>query len=201
MNPSLLGAVTAFLLGLLWWSGRARRPLLRSSDTAAVAALNRAQIADRQARVHPGWRGEVLGVSSRETASAEQAGPPAGGRGGADVPLSLLPATERERRAFLALLGEWVRGDATDRLRAMAALHRWRHREGLPLLRRGLRDPHPAVMLEAARALEAFRGKPSGAAQQPGPLTGPEAGPAVGREVGRGLDQSVRLPRNVARTR
>ncbi|MFN9646295.1 MAG: hypothetical protein ACK6BG_14510, partial [Cyanobacteriota bacterium] len=44
MNPSLLGVLAAFALATgLWLAGRRPRPLLKNTDTRAVAALNRAQ--------------------------------------------------------------------------------------------------------------------------------------------------------------
>jgi hypothetical protein len=46
MHPSFLEGAAALLALALWWAGRRQpRPLLRSTDGAAIAALNRAQIA------------------------------------------------------------------------------------------------------------------------------------------------------------
>jgi hypothetical protein len=193
MNPSLLGAITALLLGMLWWSGRTRRPLQRSIDAAAVAALNRAQIAFRQTEAHPRRSGDGSGAFTRETRSDSGAGPAVFGGRSRETGVPRLPVTERERRAFLTLLNGWCQGGGSERLRAMAALQGWGHRDALPLLRRGLRDPHPAVMLEAARAMEAYRGKASVAA----PLQGQ---PGV-HGWDHSWDQPRALPRNVARTR
>jgi HEAT repeat protein len=149
MNPSLLGALTAFVLTGLWLLGRRRSPLEAAHDTSAVVALNRAQIA------------LVQDLAAAQAAQGE------GGHGGTSTeadPQSLsllpLPASGRERLAFLARLGALARGDAGGRLQAMAAARRWGHPAALPLLRRGLRDPDPAVMREAARAMEQFRGRP-----------------------------------------
>ena len=59
-------------------------------------------------------------------------------------------------------------------------LFRSGHRATLPLLKRGLRDVSPLVVLEASQAMAAFRGRAT-----------VESRPQV----------SVRPPRNVARTR
>lgn len=206
MNTSLLGAVLALLLGLLWWTGRTRRPLLRSTDAGSVAALNRARIASvRQARVPAEGRGETPGHGPVAQASAALVRAPDEEEPAEEVPWPRLPVNGRERRDLLALLGTWLRGDEADRLRAMTVLHGWRHRDALPLLRRGLRDPHPAVMREAARALEAFRGRPAAAwpptASAPGRSNGAPPGSAVGPGMAGPLDQTAPLPRNVARTR
>jgi hypothetical protein len=174
MNASLVGALTAFVLTGLWLLGRRRSPLGASHDTSAVVALNRAQIA------------LVEHLAAAQAAQGES------GHGGASTEadpqkLSLLPlpASGRERLAFLARLGALSRGDAGGRLQAMAAARRWGHPAALPLLRRGLRDPDPAVMREAARAIEQFRGRPFPSAP---PLPGDAA-------------QWAPRPRNVARTR
>ena len=60
---------------------------------------------------------------------------------------------------------------------------RWGDRRCLPLLRRGLRDAHGAVVEQAALGLERFRGEPQG---------GWPAAAQAGRAA---------LPRNVARMR
>ena len=76
------------------------------------------------------------------------------------------------------------RSGGASRLNAVRAARQWGDRATLPLLRQALRDPDPAVVLEAAAAIERFRGRPT----QPRP----EAGRAVERQA---------LPRRVARTR
>jgi hypothetical protein len=149
MNPSVLGALAAGLLAILWIARRRPPPLLVDSDGSAIAALNRAQI-----------------VRAREVAEA-----PAAGAGGADPAPDWLPPTPslhadaRERRRFLASLACLFAGDGPSRHQAMVAARRWGDAATLPLLRRGLRDPDPRVMGEAARAMEAFRGRP----RQPAP--------------------------------
>ena len=160
MNPSLLGAIVAALLAGLWLSSRRRpRPFLRSDDSSAVAALNRAQIAMVTVQApasSPAAAAAVMEVSSHLPAAgstpllAAPAFPPAG--------------AVRQRRALLLQLERWFHGSATDRRQAMALARLWGHPCMLPLLRRGLRDPDPLVMAEAAAAIQAFRGRSQGAA-------------------------------------
>lgn len=169
MNPSLLGALAAFLLAGLWLLGRRPSPLGAARDTSAVVALNRAQIALVQ---------HLVAAQSGHGVASAEAGPQ-------ELPLLPLPASGRERLAFLARLGALCRGDVAGRLQAMAAARRWGHPAALPLLRRGLRDPDPAVMREAARAIEQFRGRPF-----------PSAPPLPGMAA-----QLASRPRNVARIR
>jgi len=157
MNGSILLAGAPLLAVWLWWASRRRSPALLSSiDTSQVAALNRAQI-------------ELV----QQLAQAQ----PRLGCG--DWPL---PTDARQRRLFLARLQAQLAADQPQRLAAMRQARAWGHAAALPLLRRGLRDVHPAVCLEAARALERFRGRTS--------LAEASVSAAV-----------QRLPRNVARTR
>jgi hypothetical protein len=158
MNPSLFGALAAALLAGLWLTTRRRpRPFLRCHDTSAVAALNRAQIAQLslQASCPPTGTlpdGDQITLGSAMTAGAGGPWP---------VSWSKLPAPNavRQRLDLLRQLEAWSQGSASDRRRAMALAHRWGHRSVLPLLRRGLRDPDPLVMAEAAAAIQAFRGR------------------------------------------
>ena len=160
MNPSLLGAIAAALLTGLWLSSRRRpRPFLRSGDTSVVAALNRAQIA--LVSVQASASSPVAAAAVMELSSD----PPAAG----STPLLAAPefppaGAVRQRRALLLQLERWFHGSATDRRQAMALASLWRHPCVLPLLRRGLRDPDPLVMAEAAAAIEVFRGRSQGAA-------------------------------------
>jgi hypothetical protein len=64
------------------------------------------------------------------------------------------------------------------RRQAMALAAAWSHRAALPLLKRGLRDTDPAVVVLAAGAMERFR-RSSVASPQP----------------------AAKAPRNVSRTR
>jgi hypothetical protein len=169
MNPSLLGAAAASLLLLLWLLGRRRpRPFLRSDDTSAVAALNRAQIT----RLAP----PPAGVAP---APAGLAATPAGPGPNPRVHLPA-PGDLRGRRLLLARLSAAAHGPLDERLAALRLARRWRHPATLPLLRRALRDVHPAVVQEAALALEAYRGR-----------TAPSAS----------ADSHSSSPRKVARTR
>ena len=70
------------------------------------------------------------------------------------------PEGARERRQFVARLDGLYVGSGESRLRAMALAREWGHPLVLPLVRRGLRDVSPAVMREAAVAIESFRGGP-----------------------------------------
>ncbi|MFZ0409751.1 MAG: hypothetical protein WAM11_16820 [Cyanobium sp.] len=76
----------------------------------------------------------------------------------------VLPAAGavRQRLALLRQLDRWSQGSAADRLQAMVLARHWRHRCLLPLLHRGLRDPDPRVMAEAAAAMQVFRGRSQG---------------------------------------
>ena len=152
MNPSLLGAAAATLLVALWLVTRRQpRPFLRSADNSAVAALNRAQ----RELVAPG-PAAVAAATEPQIATTDP--PPA------EQPLPRR-ADQRGRALLLARLAAAAHGTQPERLEAMRIARRWGHPATLPLLRRGLRDVHPAVMREAAQALEAFRGRPRAAPQ------------------------------------
>lgn len=97
-----------------------------------------------------------------------------------------LPSTPRERALFLRALNRQFAGDASQRLVAIEMAAVWGQRASLPLLLRGLRDVDPAVVKAAARAMERFRGRSRGS------LIAADAA---------GLQVSLPLPRNVARTR
>jgi hypothetical protein len=164
MNPSLLGVLAAVALATgLWLAGRRPRPLLKSTDTREVAALNRAQnTLVREARHSP--------PDLESTPVAGSAGGLGAGSGGADhdgwapaltlVPLPTLRLSAAERLAWLRELHRHERAGGRQRLAALRRARAWGGREVLPLLRRALRDPDPAVMREAALAMEAFRGRP-----------------------------------------
>lgn len=97
-----------------------------------------------------------------------------------------LPTTARDRALFVRALTRYMAGEAPQRLAAIETACVWGHRASLPLLVRGLRDVDPAVVKAAARAMERFRGRTPG---------------ALGADTAVGLQSSLRLPRNVARTR
>ena len=167
MNPTVLGGAAALLLVALWWSGR-RRPaaLLRSTDASAIAALNRAQIASVY-RSGPGVARPPAAQEESQGPAHQLPVPPAA---------STLPRALLLRRLSLAL-GQ----DPATRLAALRLARSWGHRATVPLLLRGLRDSDPAVVREAALAMERFRGRPAA--------------------PGSSQLSAVPLPRNVARTR
>lgn len=157
MNPQSFGALAALVAVVLWITSRRRPAPLGGLDASAVAALNRAQIS------------LVQQVAAQAEADAKAA----------HAPLPV-PQGARQQALFLQTLDRQLRGDTVDRLAAIQAARAWGHRATLPLLKRGLRDVSPQVVLEAAQAMAAFRGRPA-AATQPQP--------------------SARPPRNVALTR
>ena len=153
--PTPFWAALASLLTLVLWLITRRQPrsLLRSTDTSAVAALNRAQL-QLVARV-----GLELEAGSAPTA------PPT-----ADLPVTAseaivaarppIPRTAAERRAYRQQLRLWSAGGPEQRLLAMQAAGRWSEASLLPLLRRGLRDGDPRVMAAAAAAIAPYRARP-----------------------------------------
>ena len=151
----MLVSLFALVTAFLWRRGRRPQGPRRScaNDGAAIAALNRAQ---------------------RQRRQGSPALPP--------TPLAL-PRTALEERQWLWQLTLLSQGSLADRLEAMERCGRWGDRRCLPLLRRGLRDAHGAVVAQAALGLERFRGEPQGG--WPGAV---QAGKAA-------------LPRNVARMR
>ncbi len=162
MNPSLLGALAAALLAGLWLSARRRpSPFLRSVDTSSVVALNRAQIAlvtVQEPASSPAAAAVLMELSSH---------PPVAG----STPLLPGPpfppaGAVRQRQALMRQIERWFHGSAADRRQAMALARLWGHPCVLPLLRRGLRDPDPLVMADAAAAIQMFRGRSQATALQ-----------------------------------
>jgi hypothetical protein len=142
MNPSVFGGSAALLLVLTWLITR-RRPvvLLRSTDASAVAALNRAQI-----------------TRLRDQAGAEIPG--AAGSRPPEISLPLPAAGDRRGRArLLRELGQRLQGSTAERRAAITTAASWGDRAALPLLRRGLRDADPQVVLTAADGMALFRGR------------------------------------------
>jgi hypothetical protein len=151
MHPSLSAALVLLLLAGGWLLGRRRtRPFLSSTDTAAVVALNRAQM-------------ERLHQRTSAAANAPESARPAWPRASAGIDPSLelapLPTQPRMRRERLRQLEAWLAGSREQRLAAMTVASRSAGRDVLPLLRRGLRDPDPAVMAAAALVMQRFRGR------------------------------------------
>ena len=163
MSTQSVGALAAFLAVLIWVVSRRKLTPLASLDASAVAALNRAQISLVQLNlVDP--NDELSSAPSSSATAASWA----------------LPADPREQAAFLKGLHAQLAGDTGERLAAMQAARAWGHRATLPLLKRGLRDSNLEVVLEAAQAMERFRGRCT-------PVGSPKPQP--------------RLPRNAALTR
>jgi hypothetical protein len=174
MNAAPVALLLAVLTSL-WLIGRRRpRPILRSTDAGDVAALNRAQI--ERLKESPPPR-----PAPQPPAAAQPQSPAAALADG----LARLPRAGRDRALLQQQLSIWCRGSIEQRLAALAIAARWQHPCMLPSLRRALRDPHPAVMAAAARAIEGFRAHPPLSAS--GPLLPAAAVP--------------RPPRNVVRTR
>lgn len=174
MNTSLLGVVAVVLAAGLWMAGRRPKPLLKSTDTQGVAALNRAQ----NTLV---WeaRQNLLAAPSEGHESLP------GGRAfwSPQCALETLPTARmpaHQRQAWLRELRRHYQAGGHQRLEAMRLARVWGQREVLSLLQQGLRDPDPRVMREAALAMETFRGRPS-----PNTIK----------------HQVIAPPRNVARTR
>ncbi len=158
MNTQSFGALAAFLAVLIWVVSRRKPSPFASLDASAVAALNRAQISLVQ------FNTKLLNASASSATAVSWA----------------LPADPREQADFLKGLHAQLAGDTGERLAAMQAARAWGHRATLPLLKRGLRDSNLAVVLEAAHAMERFRGRCT-------PVGSPKPQP--------------RLPRNAALTR
>ncbi len=178
MTQALSGGAVALVLLVLWLLRRPRPQLMRSTDGAAVAALNRIQ----------------MELVVTEPASSMGSGPLSGVKflpeptvasGCLGTALSpglppLQPRSPREVNAQLASLKAGYALGGPARRQALETCLAWGHRSALPLLHLGLRDADPVVAGLAARGLDRFRGR-----------SGPSAGPF----------QAARLPRNVARTR
>ncbi|MFM7269117.1 MAG: HEAT repeat domain-containing protein [Cyanobium sp.] len=195
MPPSLAALLVAALLSAGWLLGRRRGPLVRNPDTHAVAALNRAQIALVQSGGASQPQLAMPGTARPPGRAATQAAGPLAGQapvGSAALGFYLpgmgpgaadgINTAARLPASLLAALEALFRGDASSRLQAIEAAHRWGNRRCLPLLRRGLRDPDPVVMRAAAVAIERFRGRPGAPAAQSRP-------------------QGAAAPRKVSRTR
>jgi len=161
MTQALSGAAIAAAIAICWLLGRPRPKILRSTDASAVAALNRSQM---ELVLSQGVEQPAPTLESTQ-ATAALALPSA-----ADV---------RGRRQLLAQLEQQFKAGGEQRQQALAVCAAWRHRDALPLIRRGLRDSDCQVAALAAAAMGHFRGR-SAATPQPVP---------------------AKAPRNVARTR
>ena len=160
MTQALSGAAIAAVIAACWLLGRRRPTILKSTDASAVAALNRSRM-------------ELVLPKDTQDSAPE-----------ADAPVFdsiVLPAAAdlRGRRQLLAQLEQQFQAGGEQRVQALAVCSAWRHRDALPLIRRGLRDSDCQVAALAAEAMAHFRGR-SAAAPQPAP---------------------AKAPRNVSRTR
>jgi HEAT repeat protein len=144
MTQALSGAALAAVLAVCWLMGRPRRPMLRSTDTTAVAALNRGQIE------------RLLDAATPPAAASQEE---------AGAPPASWPRDARSRGLLLRPREQQFRHAGEPRRQALAACAAWGDRAALPLIRRGLRDSDPAVVALAAAAIGRFRGRTSPAAQ------------------------------------
>lgn len=191
MNASLPAALLLLFLACGWWLGRRRsRPFLRSTDTTAVAELNRAQIERLLLRAPSSAEVEVqaaepAGVSLLDASAVVSA---------AEVPLNALPLEPRVRLRRLRQMQAWMRGSREQRLRALAMARLSSQRDVLPLLRLGLRDPDPAVMASAAAGMARFRGRPAAA------QTTTSVSPGASKRLAQAAGAAMLRPRSVLRT-
>jgi hypothetical protein len=160
MTQALSAAAIAAVVAACWLMGRKRPTILKSTNASAVAALNRSRME------------LVLPRQNQEPEAALEASELAA----VDLPAA---ADLRGRRQLLAQLEQQFQAGGEQRVQAIAVCSAWRHRDALPLIRRGLRDSDCQVAALAAEAMAHFRGR-SLAAPQPAP---------------------AKAPRNVSRTR
>jgi len=72
----------------------------------------------------------------------------------------------RGRQQQLNALARQLLASPVQRVEALQHLDQWGNRAVLPLLKRGLRDPHPEVVQAAAAAMLRFRGRSAAAASE-----------------------------------
>lgn len=146
MNQALSGAAIAAVIAVCWLLGQRRPRLLTSTDTTAVASLNRGQM-------------ERLVESAKGSAQPEESTPiPPSGLAPFRQPW---PLNARSRGQLLRRLQEAYAQGGVQRRQAIEACRAWGHRDTLPLLRRALHDSDPAVVAIAAKAMAGFRGRTS----------------------------------------
>jgi len=138
MTQALSGAAIAVVIAVCWVLGRPKRTILRSTDTSAIAALNRGQM--------------ELVIPAEARAKAQ--------RGAASIQLPS-PSDRRGRLQLLSQLERSFLKGGLARREAMEICVAWGHRDALPLIRRGLRDADSQVALLAAGAMDGFRGRTS----------------------------------------
>ena len=144
MTQALSGAAIAAVIAACWLLGRPRPKILRSTDASAVAALNRSRM---ELVVRRDGDTEPATAHDSQAAAAETI---------------LLPAAAdlRGRRQLLMQLHQQFQAGGQQRRQALTVCAAWRHREALPLIRRGLRDSDCRVAALAAEAMQTFRGRP-----------------------------------------
>lgn len=144
MTQLLAGGAALVLIAVLW--GLGRRPgktLLRSTDAATVAAINR----------------EQLGLVASDSSKVEPTSPSVPARSRSDETPFQSPRGAAERIALARQLLEALDyGDPAERLEAILKAGAWGHVCVLPLLRRGLRDADSLVVEAAAAAIAPHRG-------------------------------------------
>lgn len=146
MNQALSAGVVVAVLSALWLLGRPRPRRLLSTDTSAVAALNRAQVA------------LVLPGEAEPSIPATAALPD---------PLWAPPTSPQDRLRLQRQLNSWWQSGPSGRKRAIEACDAWGHPSVLPWLRRGLRDADASVVALAAEAIAPYRGRLRGPAAPP----------------------------------
>ena len=171
MTQALSGAAIAAVIAVCWLLGRPRPKILRSTDTSAVAALNRGQMELVL---------EASGGAATATAASDQDPDPGSENPAlADGGTPSWPRDQRQRGLLLRQLEQQFLAGGEPRRQAMAVCGAWNHRDTLPLIRRGLRDSDQQVAALAAAAMVHFRGRSSATAQR----------------------VAAKPPRNVSRTR
>ena len=171
MTQALSGAAIAAVIAACWLLGRPRPKILRSTDTSAVAALNRGQL---ERLLDPSG-------AAPAAASLEAAADAAAAAAAAEL---CWPRSARDRAVLLRQLEQQFSRAGEPRRQALALAAAWGDRSTLPLIRRGLRDGDPAVVALAAQAMASFRGQPTAAGG-----------------AGAAAQPAARAPRNVSRTR
>ena len=148
MQNVLLPGAVVLLTVVLWLRRKPVKPMLSSTDASRVAQINRAQL-------------ELVIQPAADLESAD-----------ASLECWTAPTTPLERLALERRLKADMAAGPEQRLRAVRLAAQWGHRSALPLLRQALRDSDARVVVEAAAAIEPFRGAPA-AAQTPQPARPP----------------------------
>ncbi|MFZ9621646.1 MAG: hypothetical protein ACO289_10630 [Prochlorococcaceae cyanobacterium] len=132
-------ALGASLLAVLIWLISRRRPQLSMQPADRLAGASRSPAIAR-----------VLGATSPATAPTA-------------LPGGVQQAPVQRRLQRLRQLSVAMTKDPGSRLAVMQQLQVQPDRSALPLIKRGLRDSNPAVVLAAASAINVFRGRSAAA--------------------------------------